>query len=139
LDLVYAYALSLWGIPYVWGGENTEKRPGLDCSGLVQLILAKAGLDPWGDQTADRLYRWFSDPKRGTREVWGLGALAFFGIETRIHHIGWCLDKRIMINAAGGGPTVTSISAAKKVNASVKIEPIASHSHLHAIIMPNYG
>ena len=45
-------------VPYIWGGADPEK--GLDCSGLVQLILEKLNLDPPGDQTAHTLYNYFS-------------------------------------------------------------------------------
>ncbi len=40
-DLV-DHALRLVGVPYLWGGRSAE---GLDCSALVQLAMAAAGLD----------------------------------------------------------------------------------------------
>ncbi|WP_171905422.1 C40 family peptidase, partial [Cellulosimicrobium cellulans] len=33
------------GVPYVWGGESLAEG-GLDCSGLVQLVLGRHGVDP---------------------------------------------------------------------------------------------
>ncbi|WP_377768799.1 C40 family peptidase [Corynebacterium mendelii] len=37
------YALSLTGLPYVWGG--TDPRTGVDCSGLTQLAWRHAGVE----------------------------------------------------------------------------------------------
>jgi cell wall-associated NlpC family hydrolase len=36
-----ATALAFLGVPYLWGGKSSD---GLDCSGLVQVALARAGL-----------------------------------------------------------------------------------------------
>ncbi|MEM7171340.1 MAG: NlpC/P60 family protein [Pseudomonadota bacterium] len=37
-----ASALKFLGVPYLWGGKNSL---GLDCSGLVQIVLNRAGID----------------------------------------------------------------------------------------------
>ena len=42
-DAVVAEARKYLGVPYVWGGTNP--RTGLDCSGLVQTVYAKLGID----------------------------------------------------------------------------------------------
>lgn len=135
LDDLYDHALSFWGIPYVWGGQS---RSGVDCSGLVQMILEPAGMDPPGDQTAHSLYLHFCQEGRGILGNGGLGALVFFGRKSHISHVGFCLDKRLMLNASGGGPKTINVTAALKQNASVKIEPINRRADLVAILMPNY-
>lgn len=96
-------------------------------------------MDPPGDQSADALYRFFLEEGRGTLNQGGLGALAFFGKPERISHCGFCLDKKLMLNASGGGRHVTSIEIAAQYNASVKIEPIRRRTDMVAIIMPNYA
>jgi hypothetical protein len=42
-EAVVAEARKYLGIPYVWGG--TDPKTGLDCSGLVQLVYSKFGID----------------------------------------------------------------------------------------------
>lgn len=140
LEQLYDHALQFWGRAYVWGGSgDVRSGGGFDCSGLCQAILELAGMDPPGDQTADGLYRYFRQEGRGVQDNGGLGALAFFGRPTHITHVGFCLDKRLMINASGGGPKTINVAAAKKQNASVKIEPIHRRGDLVQIIMPNYA
>jgi cell wall-associated NlpC family hydrolase len=131
------YALTFFGLPYVWGGDGTPSFfGGYDCSGLVQRILGYAGVDPKGDQSADGLYRHFL--KNGLANCFGIGALAFFGNPEHIHHVGWCLDKKVMINASGGGSHIKTVEIAKRMNASVKIEPIHFRKDFVACIMPFY-
>lgn len=139
LDELYDYALSFHDAPYIWGGDGGLKsKGGVDCSGLVQLILKKAGIDPQGDQTADGLYRHFLKEDHGTINLRGLGSLAFFGSQKRILHIGFCLDKKIMLEAAGGSSHVTKVEIADKLNARVKIQPINRRIDFVATIMPFY-
>lgn len=142
LNQLYDHALQFWGRPYIWAGDGSVLyEGGLDCSGLVQLILEPARLDPPGDQTAHSLYLHFlheAEEGRGTLNLGGLGALAFFGKPSRIIHVGFCIDRRIMLNASGGGRDITSVEIARQHNASVKLEPILRRSDLVATIMPDY-
>jgi len=140
LDKLYDFALSYYGKPYVWGGDGSNRyEGGVDCSGLAQIILSAAKMDPSGDQTADSLYRYFLEEGRGFLNLGGLGAFAFFGKPERIIHVGFCLDAKVMLNASGGGRDITSIDIANQNNACVKIEPIKRRNNLVAVIMPNYA
>lgn len=136
---VYDYALSWFGTPYQWGGGHDAlgtNAYGLDCSGFIRKIITFAGISPTGDHTADDYYHYFLG--NGMLNTLGLGALAFFGTPSKIHHIGMCTDSLVMISASNGGPAVTSPSIAKRLNADVKIEPIGLRSDFVCCIMPFY-
>jgi cell wall-associated NlpC family hydrolase len=136
-DEIYNFALSFFGRPYIWGGDGSNRYfGGLDCSGLVQEILKYAKADPVGDQTAATLYDYFLE--NGKINQRGFGGLSFYGTTSRISHVGFCIDDKVMINASGGGSHVKSLQSARMLNASVKIEPISFHKNLVAVIMPNY-
>jgi len=133
LSEIYDYALTFYNKPYIWGGEGPE---GYDCSGFVQKLLEKAGLDPEGDQTADTLYKYFL--KNGSLNYFGLGSLAFYGSSERIIHVGFCIDTRTMISASGGGRSCTTVQIARAQGASIKFEPIRFRKDFIACIMPPY-
>lgn len=135
MDLLKAYALSFVGVPYRYGGENPMS--GLDCSGLVQHLLASCGMDPPGDQTAQGLYHYFS--VNGSFNLWGCGALAFFGTAaTKVVHVGMCLDNYRMIEAGGGDASITTLAQATSANAFVRIRPIKYRSDFLCVIKPFY-
>ncbi len=135
MDLLKLYALSLCGTPYIWGGATPN--PGLDCSGCVQLILAAAGIDPPGDQTAQALYDALE--ANSTHGLMNLGSLAFFGKSVRqISHIGFILDPYRMVHAGGGDSTCTTPAAAAKKGAFVKVTLIKYRSDLVATLKPSY-
>lgn len=139
LKQVYDYALSFFATPYQWGGGHDgvlATNYGLDCSGLVRKILTYAGVEPSGDHTADDYYHYFLG--NGFLNVFGKGALAFFGTTDRIHHIGFCIDKQIMISAANGGSHINTVMIAKRFNADVKIEPIRLRPDFVCCVMPGY-
>lgn len=133
LTEIYDYALTFYNKPYIWGGEGPE---GYDCSGFVQALLQKAGIDPKGDQSAHDLYDYFV--KNGALNYFGLGSLAFYGSRERIIHVGFCIDQRIMISASGGGRNVTTSQIARAQGASIKFEPIRFRKDFVACIMPPY-
>lgn len=122
-------------VPYIWGGADPEK--GLDCSGLVQLILEKLNLDPPGDQTAHTLYNYFST--RGEiieRNKSDLGDLCFFGKNGKISHVSFCLGFSLMLESGGGNSKTTSVEIAKRIGACVRVKPIFNRTDLVAIIRP---
>jgi lysozyme len=123
------------GKPYIWGANGPES---FDCSGLAQTLLARIGLDPPGDQTANDLFRYFSAPEKGrpvgTAEC---GCLVFYGKPSRVGHVAICFDDKDMIEAGGGGPETTTVEIARQEHAEVRIRPITRRSDIVAIIRPH--
>lgn len=136
MDLLIAYAMSFQGIPYIWGGSNPIQ--GFDCSGYVQWVLKFAGLDPLGDQGAAALHDHFE--KQGSSNVWGPGALAFFGPDgKRIEHVGFCISAYTMVHARGGDSTCTTRQIAMERSACVRADLIRYRPDLISVIKPRYG
>lgn len=130
------YALSFVGLPYLWAGDDTIN--GFDCSGLVQEILASAGVDPKGDQTAQGLY----DALEGTSKHGSVcvGALAFYGESVRkISHVAFCIDQYRMVEAGGGGSKTVTLQDAAAQNAYVRVRLIKSRKDLVATLKPQYN
>lgn len=129
-----AYAWSLVGSLYIWGGEGPE---GFDCSGLVQEILRSVGEDPPGDQTAQNYYDHFRSHSRRSKPE--LGALAFYGKSpNRVSHVAFCISDLCCIEAGGGDSSTTSRDRAVEQNAFVRVRPIAGRKDLLAILRPKY-
>lgn len=130
-----AYALSLVGVPYRWGGNSPLTGDGFDCSGLVQEILSAVGEDPPGDQTAQALHNAFLT--RSRRNPPELSSLAFYGKDERsITHVGFCLNSLCMVEAGGGDSTTIDLAHAAKANAFVRIRPIRRRADLVAVLRP---
>ncbi len=124
------------GIPYIWGGSDPKK--GLDCSGLVQILLENLYLDPSGDQTAQGLMNFFSLDDNSERQSPfppDLGDLVFFGKENATH-VGLCLGNGLMIEAAGGDSSCTTIEIARIKDAKVKISPYNRRKDIITILRP---
>lgn len=134
--LLRDYALTFVGKPYIWGGDDPIK--GFDCSGFIQELLASAGLDPAGDQTAQGLFDHFEKNSEWNR--YSCGALAFYGKDVKhITHIAMLLDQYRIIEAGGGGSSTTSAEAAASQNAYVRVRLIKRRSDLVAVLKPNYA
>jgi len=91
------YARQLEGVPYRWGGTTPA---GFDCSGLVQYVYAKAGV---------QLPRTTVPQALSGKAVAGiaqakLGDLIFFG--TPPHHVGLYNGAGMMVNALKTGTFV---------------------------------
>lgn len=112
---------------------------GLDCSGLVQEILATVGEDPPGDQTAQGLFDYFGEQGRASWNECSLGSLVFFGKSvTKITHVGFCIDSYRMVEAGGGGSRTRTKKDAEIQNAFVRIRLIKNRSDIVAILRPYY-
>lgn len=136
MNTLVQYALKFVGQPYKYGGD--DPIVGWDCSGLVQEILASAGIDPQGDQTAQALYDHFSN--KSTHGVYGPGVLAFFGQSVRsITHVAFCIDQYRMVEAGGGGSKTITLADAAAQNAYVRIRLIKSRRDLVATLKPSYS
>ncbi len=135
MKMIYDVAMSLVGTPYVWSGKTPHE--GLDCSGLVQILLEVGGADPVGDQTAHGLYKFFSQPANHNSQDPQLGALAFYGTPAKVTHVAMCLDRRRMIEAAGGGPACVLIETADRLGAFTRVVPIR-FKELVGLFVPDY-
>lgn len=130
---LYDYALTHWGKPYVWGANGPNA---FDCSGFVLDVLKKARVAPPSDLTAEGIYLYY---KRYGLEVSspGRGCLVFFG-EPKITHVGWMIDTRCLISAAGGNKNCTSVDYAQKIGASVKLQPLRHYRAPVGFLLPKY-
>lgn len=126
-----AYAFSMLGTPYIWGGQN---RDGCDCSGFVQMVLGASGNDPVGDQTAQGLYNRFKEQKILNPQE---GCLVFYGKDTaHIHHVGYCISTKRMIEAGGGDSSCKTVAIARAKQAEVKISLITRRSDVVGYVNP---
>ena len=132
-NILYDYAMSHLGKPYLWGGDDFT---GYDCSGLcIEILKSDGRLKPSTDMTAQRLYEHFKKTGSPAQMEPKLGALAFYGETTKaIKHVGMVLDKTKMIEAGGGRRTTKTTADAAKHNAFVRIRPIHSRSDFVAML-----
>ena len=131
-EVLKSYALSLLGLPYAWGGDDS--LDGFDCSGLVVELLKSVGvLKGADDLTADGLMKKFplmSSPS--------LGCLAFYGTPAKATHVGFCLNATLILEAGGGGKAVRTRADAVERNAFVRVRPILYRSDFIGVRMPPY-
>jgi cell wall-associated NlpC family hydrolase len=106
-------AMEYQGIPYLWGGTDPSK--GLDCSGFVQLVLSRHGIQ------APRVS---ADQAKFGTEVASLaeaqpGDLIAFG-SPRVNHIGIYIGNGQMIHAPRTGDVVRIAPVAGREIASIR-------------------
>ena len=136
MDELLAYARSFVGVPYVWGGEHP--MDGYDCGGFVQEVLASAGEDKLGDQTAQGIYDHLIET--GTPGAMGAGVIAFFGKSVmKITHVAFCVDGYRMLEAGGGGSRTLTREDAIRDHAMVRERLIKNRRDLVATIKPQYN
>lgn len=82
----------LLNIPYLWGGRTPK---GLDCSGLVQLVLELAGLDCPRDSDQQRESFGNPLPVHWRDMAWNRGDLVFFK-----GHVGIMTDATCILHAS---------------------------------------
>jgi cell wall-associated NlpC family hydrolase len=134
VDLMLAYGMQLAGTPYRWGG-NTPIF-GLDCSGLVLELLRAVGF--WGAQDASALALHKALRAKGCQTKRPEpGGVVFFG-HTRetINHVAVCMSDALMIEAGGGGQDTTSLDAADRAGAFVRIRPISRRPDIADCLLP---
>ena len=133
--LLQRYAEQFVTLSYKWGGD--DPIDGFDCSGLVQELLAVFGMDPPGDQTAQKLFEFFQ--YNGYWNKRQCGALAFYGKSaTKITHVGMFVTSFIIVEAAGGTHLTKNKSDAARMNAYIRFRPFNHRNDLRAVILPQY-
>lgn len=133
-EILKSYALSLLGLPYAWGGDDS--LDGFDCSGLVVELMKSVGVMKSGDDfTADGMMRKF---QRSATPAFG--CLAFYG-DPKVGvatHVAFCLNQALVLEAGGGGKAVRTRADAVERNAFVRVRPILYRGDFIGARMPPY-
>ena len=94
-DIIIKLAISLIGVPYLWGGKSSF---GYDCSGFVQMVLKTAGISITRD-TGEQIQTKGLD-KISINEAQP-GDLIFFSENNRINHVAFSLGNSKIIHCSG--------------------------------------
>lgn len=112
-DSIVDTAMQYQGVPYLWGGTDPSK--GLDCSGFVQLVLSRNGIE---------VPRVAADQAKVGTEVPSIadarpGDLIAFG-SPRVNHIGIYIGNGQMIHAPHTGDVVRVAPVAGREIATIR-------------------
>jgi len=127
------YAKQFIGTPYKWGGNSPLE--GLDCSALICEVLRAENVigareDLNSQMLFDRFYMTNNLSKNPSE-----GDLLFFGKDKdSITHVALALNDFQMIESGGGNSTTTTLEAAVKRNAMVRVRPISDRSDFVAAV-----
>lgn len=126
--------------PYAWGGD--DPMGGLDCSGYVIELLQSCGILKHGtDYTSQALHDYLDKLGALGKPVPAFGDIVFYGRggSTRlITHVGFALNRFIVMQSAGGNSKTKTLDDAIKQNAFVKPRPLDYRKDRAAILRPNY-
>lgn len=138
IDYLIIYAFSFSGVHYKYGGNNP--LDGLDCSGYVSELLKASGVIGYNmDASAKDIYNILSVSSLGTKLAKPqAGAISFYGTKDHITHVGFCVNEKMMLSAAGGSETTLTKDDARLASAYVKLRPIKYRKDFFVAIMPNY-
>ena len=136
LALLLRYAESLYGVPYIYGGNNPVE--GFDCSGLVCEILRAGGMIGKQDYNSQMLFDAFqADWTKVNRPV--RGTILFFGKgEREISHCAFGLGCGLMVECGGGDSSTITREAAAKKGAFVRPRPVTWRKDLITMRLPAY-
>lgn len=139
MNILLEYAKSFLGVPYLFGGRN--RLEGLDCSQYVIELLISSGILPHGtDTNAQGLLDYLEKHSVSDSIDPQPGAIAFYGKDSHsIVHVAFCIDNNTMIEAGGGDHTTTSLGAAVKKSACVRMRPVKYRKDYFCCLMPNYA
>jgi cell wall-associated NlpC family hydrolase len=137
--VLFHYALSFCGKPYIWGGD--DPIIGYDCSGYVLELMYSAGQVPRDvDMTAQQLFNYFEKGRAVYSTAPKFGSLVFYGKSvTRIKHVAFALDGYRVIEAGGGDRNVKTAEDAAVRNACVRVRPVDHRNDRVAVLKPFYN
>lgn len=128
------------GKPYIYGANGPNE---FDCSGLVLWYLKNAGILPRKiDLSAESLYMYLVNNhlaiQYDSHQHVKLGDIIFYkNIVGVIDHVGIATDEMFVINAAGGDSTTTTLDAAIKKQACVRLN-LFDYRPIYSIVSPKY-
>lgn len=107
-EIVVNAALSLQGLPYVWGGESITD--GMDCSGLTQYAYGKINVSlPHLAQGQYDLVKSLGNLVTDVDQL-QRGDLVFFGTPDKIYHVAIYMGNHKIVHEAGDYCKISNIS-----------------------------